>query len=126
MLVEGRVGRTERPPYTPVLIYDGRCGFCRRWVDRVRRWDRRRRVRYLSLREDDAVVVSGRERVELERAVHLVRPDGAVFAGAAAVRELCSYLPGGWMPRSVLRLPGVSELAPRVYRWVARTYGPVR
>ena len=22
------------------LIYDGSCGFCRRWVERVRRWDR--------------------------------------------------------------------------------------
>ena len=25
----------------PVLLYDGSCGFCRRWVRRLRRWDRR-------------------------------------------------------------------------------------
>ena len=31
------------------LIYDGDCGFCRRWVERVRRWDRRDALKKLGM-----------------------------------------------------------------------------
>jgi hypothetical protein len=48
-----------------------------------------------------------------------------VFAGAAAARELCGYLPLGWLPRALLGLPGLMPVAQQVYRWIARTWGPV-
>ncbi len=115
----------ERPP-APTLIYDAGCGFCRRWVARLKRWDRRNRVHILPLQDPGSPALARRPREELARAVHLVRPDGAVFAGAWAARELLGYLPGGWLPGALLRLPGAMAVAERVYRWVARTWGPVR
>lgn len=125
MLSEGEVGRAARPPESPILIYDGQCGFCQRWVSRVRVCDRRSAVQYLPLQDPQATVISGRQRQALESAVHLVRPDGAVFAGAAAARELLGYLPGGGIPKAIMSLPAVRGMAARVYIWVARRFGPV-
>jgi predicted DCC family thiol-disulfide oxidoreductase YuxK len=115
----------ERSPPAPVLIYDASCGFCRRWVRRLKRWDRHDRIRLLPLQDPTAPALARRPREELERAAHLVRPDGAVFAGAGAAREVLAYLPGGWLARGVLAIPGMMPLAERVYARVARTWGPV-
>lgn len=125
VLSEGRVGTAPAPPPAPTLIFDGSCGFCRRWVDRVRRWDRRGAVQYLPMQDERAPQVSGRPRDALQQAAHFVRGDGAVFAGAAAARELFRVLPGGKAAAALLGLPGVAPLAARVYRWVARRWGPV-
>jgi predicted DCC family thiol-disulfide oxidoreductase YuxK len=125
MPVEGKVGISSKRPTTPVLIYDADCAFCARWVQRLRHWDHKHRVTYLPLRDDRALGVSGRERQKLQGAAHFVRPDGAVFAGAAAARELFAFLPLGSLPRIVMSLPGVMPIATRVYAWIARRYGPV-
>ncbi len=125
MLSAGRVGVSRQPPIQPTLIYDGSCGFCRKWVERARRWDRRKVVRILPLQDEDATELTGRPTVSLRQAIHLVRPDGVVFAGAAATREFCRYLPGGWVVRAAGAIPGVMPVAERVYRYVARRWGPV-
>jgi predicted DCC family thiol-disulfide oxidoreductase YuxK len=110
----------------PVLIYDAQCQFCRRWVARLKRWDRNDRIRLLPLQDPAAPALAGRPREVLQQAAHLVRADGAVFAGARAAREALAYLPAGWLLRGLARLPGVMALADRGYRWVARIWGPVR
>lgn len=125
MLIEGRVAEHEPATRYPTLIYDGDCGFCRRWVGRVRRADRKSAVRYLPLQDAEALALSGRRVEELRQAVHLVRSDGVVFAGAAAVRELLAVLAGGRLLYGILGLPGLMQLSARLYAWVARRYGPV-
>jgi len=108
------------------LIYDAQCQFCRRWVARLKRWDRNDRIRLLPLQDPAAPALAGRPREVLQQATHLIREDGAVFAGAWAAREAFAYLPAGWLLRALARLPGVMALADRCYGWVARTWGPVR
>lgn len=110
----------------PVLIYDQSCAFCRRWVSRLKRWDRRDAVELLPLQHPAASQLACRPPEELGRAVHLVTPEGSVFAGAQAARELFRYLPGGGLLRLVFSAPGVMFLAERAYRWIARRFGPVR
>lgn len=110
----------------PVLVYDDNCAFCRRWVTRLKRWDRRHVIHVLPLQDPTAPEVVGRSRDALQQAAHLVGPDGAVFSGAAAARELCRYLPFGWLGRAFFAIPGALPLAERAYRWIARTWGPVR
>ncbi len=106
-------------PWT--LIYDGQCGFCRRWVGAVRRWDRRARVRAVPFQDGTAWQgMPGLERAALEEAVHLVAPEGRVYAGAAAARPLLALLPGGRVLAAPLVLPGAERLAGTVYHWVAR------
>ncbi|MFQ6044796.1 MAG: thiol-disulfide oxidoreductase DCC family protein [Gemmatimonadales bacterium] len=126
MLREGFVGVAARVPTRPTLIYNGQCGFCLKWVARVERWDRDREIRLLPLQDAEAELISGRSRDALHEAVHFVRPDGAVFAGARAARELFRYLRGGWPIFAALHVPGAMFLAARAYSWVARTWGPVR
>lgn len=109
----------------PILIYDDSCGFCRKWVMRLKRWDTRDRIRLLPLQADEAPRIAGVPRERLELAAHLVRPDGRVFAGAAAARELCGYLPGGALVGVIFRIPGMMPVAERTYRWIARRWGPV-
>ena len=113
------------PRSRPVVVYDGQCGFCRRWIERLRRWDRAGRLEYLPLQDAAAPVVTGLRRDALERATHVVLPSGDVKAGAAAVRALCRFLPGGFLPYRILGLPGVLPLAERAYRWIAWRWGPV-
>lgn len=110
----------------PVLIYDDSCGFCRTWVGRLKRWDRAGVICFLPLQDPAAPALAGRSREALQLAAHFVRPDGGVFSGAEAARELCPYLRLGWLCRAFFALPGVPPVAERVYRWIARTWGPVR
>lgn len=125
MLTAGHVGTTRAAPDRPALVYDGSCAFCKTWVERVRRWDRLGAVDYVPLQDMKAPDLTGRSREALQRAAHLVRPDGSVYAGAAAVRELLRYLPGGTLPGLLLSVPGMMPVAERVYAWIARQWGPV-
>jgi predicted DCC family thiol-disulfide oxidoreductase YuxK len=126
MLSEGEVGRVPFTQALPILIYNGQCSICCRWVARVRKWDKEGALRYVPLQDARAPEMSGREREALEQAVHLVRSDGVVFAGAAAAREMMGYLPGGSVPKSVLSVAPLRWIAARAYAWIARRYGPVR
>src|SRR5262245_54973211 len=78
-------------PHKPVMIFDGDCNFCRRWI---RRWQ------YASGDSVDYVpfqdpMVSERfpeiRREQCERAVQFVNTDGQVFSGAEAVFQSLSH-----------------------------------
>ena len=101
----------------PLLIYDGDCAFCKRWVTRWRRLTGEH-VDYAPFQE----VASQFPHVppqHFEKAVHLIEPDGSVTSGAEAVFRTLAY--GGktvplWFYR---HLPGFHGVSERVYRWVA-------
>ena len=103
---------------TPTIIYDAECVFCRRWAERFKKWNRDR-VRLLPLQDPRAVQLTGKPKDILVRAMHLVRADGAVFAGASAVREALAHVSWGWLARGALQIPGSMFVADRVYCWVA-------
>jgi lipase maturation factor 1 len=107
------------PPPRPTLIYDGECGFCRAAVDRVRRWDREQRLALIPLQDVARVAAFGIPLTALAAAMHLVLPDGRVFAGADAAPELLRLLPGKRWLAWLWRLPGVPPLARWVYAWIA-------
>jgi predicted DCC family thiol-disulfide oxidoreductase YuxK len=104
------------------LVYDGECGFCRSSVDLLRRWDRHGRFAFVPFQDSVALAtLPGIERKELEQAMHLVSPDGSVLKGAAALPAILRLVPGGKPVAPLLRLPGASWLAARVYRMIARS-----
>ena len=104
----------------PTLIYDGECGLCQRAVERLRRWDREHRLRYIPFQDEEAVRRFGLALPALAAAMHLVLPGGRVFAGADAVPELGRLLPGKRWWAWGFALPGVRPLARRVYARIAR------
>jgi predicted DCC family thiol-disulfide oxidoreductase YuxK len=108
------------------LIYDGACDFCRRWVARAQRWDRRGRLAFVAYQTPDlAARYPGVSREEVRRAMHLVDEDGGVHRGAAAGREILARLPGGWLWSVPFRMPGALAIAEPVYGWITRRWGPV-
>ncbi|HEV8264417.1 MAG TPA: DUF393 domain-containing protein [Gemmatimonadales bacterium] len=103
----------------PTLIYDGECGICQRAVELLRRWDRDRVLRYLSFQDEQAVARFGIALPALAAAMHLVFPDGRVYAGADAAPELLRLLPGKRWLAPLFRVPGVLPVARRAYAWIA-------
>lgn len=103
----------------PTLIYDGECGMCRQAVDRLQRWDREHRLRYVPFQDESAVASFGIALPALAAAMHLVLPDGRAFAGADAVPELGKLLPGKRWWAWGFAVPGVRPVARRVYRRIA-------
>ncbi len=105
----------------PVLLYDGNCAFCRAWVGRIRRWDRRSRLAFLPASERFSVPdLPTLSDDDVDAAMHLVLPDGRVLSGGRAVPELLRLLPGGGVPRLLFHVPGIPWLAGAGYDWVAR------
>ena len=103
----------------PTLIYDGECGLCSDAVALLQRWDREHVLRFVPFQDGAAVARFGIALPALAAAMHLVLPDGRVFAGADAAPELLRLLPGKRWLASWFLLPGVLPLARRVYARIA-------
>ncbi len=85
------------PEAKPVLIYDGRCGFCRIWLDYWRQLTCDRLEYIASQDVGDRFPQIPSEAYK--ESVQLVRPDGSVLSGARAVFETLGKQ--------------------RIYRWIA-------
>jgi predicted DCC family thiol-disulfide oxidoreductase YuxK len=112
-------------PSPATVIYDGACGFCRRWAGRVRGWDRRGLLRFVAYQIPDLEVRFPVSRAECVHRIHLVDERGGVYRGAAAGREVLRRLPGGWLWALPFRLPGGLTIGDRVYEWITHRWGPV-
>src|SRR5438309_9128528 len=79
--------RVASPPPKPLIIWDGECHFCRRWIERWKEITRGE-VDYEASQQ-----IGERfpeiPRGQFERSVILIEPDGAFYFGAeAAFRAL--------------------------------------
>ena len=101
----------------PILIYDGDCGFCRRWIER---WKKQTgsQVDYAPYQE-----VGGRfshlSEADFKSSVQLVESDGKTYRGAEAVFR--SLAAGGsqkllW---AYYHVPGMRWTSEALYRLVA-------
>ena len=112
--------RIASPPPRPLLIFDGDCGFCRRWVAR---WQRAtaEAVDYLPF-QDESVAKNYPEipREAFAKSVHLLLPDGAVHAGADAVfRSLAAGGAERWLLWCYCKIPIFAALTEWGYEKVA-------
>lgn len=103
----------------PVLLYDGDCGFCRRWVERWKALTGGA-VEYAAAQE-----AGGRfPQIPPEafaRAVQFVAADGAVAEGALAAFKALEHAPAPYplLSRAYARLPPFARACEAVYRLVA-------
>src|SRR3954447_7225331 len=94
--------RVANPPPKPLMLFDGDCHFCRRWIERWREATGDR-VDYASSQE------AGAQFPEIppsafERAVQFIEPDGRVYSGSTAVFRALEKKPGGsWIARCAER-----------------------
>src|SRR5438045_9475481 len=94
--------RNVRLPPKPLMIFDGDCHFCRRWIERWRELTRGA-VEYAPFQE---VAESFPEisRKDFEEALHFIDNDGKVYRGAEAVfRSLGSIRSGREVGRASCR-----------------------
>ncbi len=108
------------PPPRPLLIFDGDCGFCRRWAARWRRATGEA-VDYMPF-QDETVAQQYPEipRGDFEQAIHLLLPDGAVHTGADAVfRSLAAGGAERWLFWCYRKVPPFAALTEWLYEQVA-------
>jgi predicted DCC family thiol-disulfide oxidoreductase YuxK len=103
----------------PTLIYDGECGICQEAVAFLRRQDREHVLRFIPFQDGAAVAKFGIELPALAAAMHLILPDGTVYAGADAAPELLRLLPRWRWLAAFFYIPGILPLARRIYAWIA-------
>jgi predicted DCC family thiol-disulfide oxidoreductase YuxK len=102
----------------PILLYDSDCGFCRWSLGQVLAWDRRARIRPVSLQSKQAEeLLAGMPEEQRFASWHLVDADGELHSAGAGIAPLLGLLRGGRPLAAIaVRLPGVME---RGYRFVA-------
>ncbi len=102
----------------PLLIFDGRCGFCRIWIE------------YLKQLTGDEVDFApsqeaGPEHPQIppenfSQSVQLVMPAGEILAGAKAVFLTLTFAPGmAWVLWSYDHVPGFAVISEAGYRIIA-------
>jgi lipase maturation factor 1 len=112
--------RVASPPSKPLLVYDGDCHFCKRWIAR---WQRKTgdAISYVPF-QDESVAARFPEipREDYEHAVRLILPDGTVCGGAqAAFRSLAEAGQERWLYRLYHDFPFFADLAELLYEEVA-------
>ena len=112
--------RVASPPPKPLLIFDGDCGFCRRWAAR---WQRAtgEALDFLPF-QDETVAKQYPEipRQDFASALHLILPDGSVHTGAEAVfRSLAAGGAERWLLWCYRKWPPFADLSEIVYEQVA-------
>jgi predicted DCC family thiol-disulfide oxidoreductase YuxK/uncharacterized membrane protein YphA (DoxX/SURF4 family) len=103
-----------------LLVFDGDCGFCRRWIARWQ-WATGEAVDYLPFQDESvARLFPEIPRQTFEQSVQLVLPDGRVFSGAHAVFRTLAL--GGrerWLVWCYQRMAPFAWLCELAYKQVA-------
>ncbi len=111
--------RVSMPPSQPLLIWDGDCHFCRRWIER---WQviSQGEVEYLPSQEiGDRFPEISRE--EFQRSVVFVNTNGEVFFGAEAIYHSLGRLRmRRWLTWSYDHVPGFAAISDFFYQEIAR------
>jgi predicted DCC family thiol-disulfide oxidoreductase YuxK len=110
--------RVSNPKMKPLLLYDGNCGFCRKWVGRWRALTGDQ-VLYEPYQEV-AFRFSEIDPQRFTQSLQLILSNGEVLQGAEAVfKSLESVIYLRWLNWSYDHVPGFSGLSEWVYRKVA-------
>jgi predicted DCC family thiol-disulfide oxidoreductase YuxK len=107
----------------PTVIYDDRCGMCRRSARTVRRLD------WLARLDDMGYSVAEQRYPEVARGalgegIRLRYPDGSVAIGIDAVRGIAIRTPLGALGAWALYLPGLRSLGALGYAQIAKRRNP--
>lgn len=108
----------DPPPERPLLVFDGDCGFCRRWVARWRRWtgDRVGYEPYQSARERFPEIPLD----QFKRSIQFIRADGTVLTGAEGVFHSLAVNPRlRWLVWLYRFAPGFAAATESGYGFVA-------
>lgn len=107
-------------PHADVVLFDGKCVFCRAQVERLNRLDWRGQLAFLSLH--DPLV---KERWpfltydQLMKEMYVMRPSGKFHKGADSFRYLSRKLPSLWLAMPFLHIPFTLPILNYFYQMIA-------
>lgn len=107
----------------PIVIYDDRCGMCRRSARTVRRFDWLGRLDDMGYSEAEHRYPEV-ARGALGEGIRLRYPDGSVAIGIDAVRGIAIRTPLGALGAWALYLPGLRGLGALGYAQIAKRRNP--
>jgi predicted DCC family thiol-disulfide oxidoreductase YuxK len=114
--------RISHPPPQPLMIWDGECHFCRRWIERWREITRGA-VDYETYQEATQRFPEI-PRQQFQHAVVLIDKNGEVFTAAEAVyRSLRCRSSRKWLAWSYYHVPGFAAISELAYKFIARHRG---
>ena len=103
------------------MIYDGHCGFCVRSMAWFLAFDGLGQINVRDFRTNPSPLVSD---AQMEKALHLVLPDGRALPGFEAYRYVVLRVPGMWWQIPFFYTPVLSRLIGHpIYNWVAANRG---
>jgi predicted DCC family thiol-disulfide oxidoreductase YuxK len=103
-----------------VVLYDGQCGFCSRWVQY---WAGTLERRGFDIASLDEPWVSDRikmTREELLSDIRLLTSNGQLISGADVYLYVARRIWWAWPFYAIFSLPGFNRLIHVAYRWFAR------
>jgi lipase maturation factor 1 len=111
--------RASNPPPKPLMIWDGECHFCKRWIERWREITAGK-VDYATYQEAAArfpeIPIE-----QFKRSVVLIEPDGEAFFAAEAVYRSLRYRSSRkWLAWSYDHVPGFAGISEAAYKFIAR------
>jgi predicted DCC family thiol-disulfide oxidoreductase YuxK len=99
------------------MIYDGKCGFCKRSMAWLLAFDGLRQISIRDFRANPSPVVPSEH---LEKASYLVLPGGRALPGFDAYRYVVLRVPGLWWLVPLFYVPLFSRLFGNpIYNWIA-------
>src|SRR6266487_880803 len=111
--------RVSNPLPKPLMIWDGECHFCKKWIERWRQITGDK-VDYATYQE----VAHRFLEIPVEqftRAVALIEPDGETLFAAEAVYRSLQYRPSRkWLVWSYDHIPGFAAISEMAYKHIAR------
>ncbi|HMO14068.1 MAG TPA: DUF393 domain-containing protein [Pirellulaceae bacterium] len=103
-----------------IVIYDGRCKFCTAQIDRLKKWDGRDRLNYVSLHDPQVQeICPDLSHEALMQQMYVIATNGQRYGGAAALRYLSRKLPRMWPLMLPLHIPFSLPLWQWLYNRVA-------
>jgi len=122
--VEGRVTEEVREKFCEkvrgVVLYDGNCGFCSRWVKFWKSTLHRRGFEIASLDESWVAERLKMPREELLTDIRLITNDGRLISGADVYLQVMRRIWWAWPLYAIFSLPGFRGLMQLGYRTFAR------
>lgn len=110
-----------KPVAKSVVVYDGACGFCRKQVARIARWDRAGVFEFLARQTPGLEERFPRlADADFNTGLRLILPDGTILVGADGVYEIARRLPRFRALAWLYRVPLLHGFCKSLYAWVAR------
>ncbi|HWP59925.1 MAG TPA: HTTM domain-containing protein [Candidatus Acidoferrales bacterium] len=112
-------------PQSKVVIWDDRCGFCRRWISFLAKLDFLGVHRFIARREPETLKDFGNRSENSASAIQCADGTRRVF-GFDALIEIMGALPLAFFVAPALKLPGIHWTGKRLYQYLAQRQIPMR